>query len=315
MAITSAGYPKIGASDGQIDATEWATLAETLGADYGVVGSSSWVVTPVTTSGVARTVSISAGTGYGRGIYDVSTTPVQVQAPTLGTGTTLRWDTVVAHRDWTTPATTFTVLPGTGNANVAASRATSPGNVDDQPIALIRLESNTGFPTQVIDLRKWNAKSQYANDLRAIVDPDVGDMVADAGGARWQYTMVGGSLTRVRVGTMNRFQRTGENVTGIAAAAAQAPLSVVEIHGFWHGFTSPSGRSELSDTIVFDLPFSSLLDLQLSQIHKPPVASAPNFSEFSSTNTTFQAVWRETVTAGTAPSTERAFRWHATGVL
>lgn len=316
MAITSAGYPKINGNTGQVDAAQWAKQFEVMGADYGVVGPNSWVVTPVTTAGVARTVSISPGPGYGRGVYDVlSDAPVQVQAPALGTGTTVRWDTVVAHRDSTVPGTTFTILPGNGTQNIAASRATSPGNVDDQAIALVKLESNTGFPTQIIDLRQWNSKLTYVYDLRAVVDPELGQEVVDSAGTRWRYIMQGGSMTRVRVGQQVRFQRSGTDINGIATPAAQAPLGTFMLTGLWHSFTTVSGRSELSDPITFDVPFTSLLSLTWGQIHKPPVLSEDRLAVISSSGSGFQLGWINTVATGSATSTERGFYWTAIGVL
>lgn len=140
MAIISAGYPRISPDrPASIDAIQWARMASHLGAEYWVGGTTDWAVRPV--SGADRTVTVGVGTGGGHGVQDEVTEPEQVQFEPLNSGT--RWDTVVARRDWANSETTFVALRG-GTAGAIASRATEPGAVDEQPVALCQLQSVTG---------------------------------------------------------------------------------------------------------------------------------------------------------------------------
>src|SRR5690625_446458 len=140
MAIISAGYPRISPDrPASIDAIQWARMASHLGAEYWVGGTTDWAVRPV--SGADRTVTVGVGTGGGHGVQDEVTEPEPVQFEPLNSGT--RWDTVVARRDWANAETTFVALRG-GTARAIASRATEPGAVDEQPVALCQLQSVTG---------------------------------------------------------------------------------------------------------------------------------------------------------------------------
>lgn len=165
MAITSYGYPN------QIDSVQWARLTEELGAAYGVQDAADWKVTVV--AGPDRTVAVAAGTGWGRGILDVNSAAVNLQHATVASG--VRYDTIMAHRNWSTPATTFTIVQGTSTAAVSASRQVGPGTVDDQPLALVQITAGSTVPVIVADLRTWTSKVLTVNDLRALVDPRLGD--------------------------------------------------------------------------------------------------------------------------------------------
>lgn len=166
MAISSSiGYP------GTVDAVQWASLTEELGAAYSVVSKDDWKVTVVT--GPDRTVSVASGTGFGRGVMDVNSAPVNLQHASVSSGT--RYDLVCAHRNWSTPATTFTIVQGTSAAVIPAARAVSPGALDDQPLALVRITSGSTIPVIEADLRTWPSKIITVNDLRALVDPRLGD--------------------------------------------------------------------------------------------------------------------------------------------
>lgn len=187
MTITSYGYPAVGASSGNIDAVAWSQLQEELGVAYSVQGLSDWAVTVV--AGLDRTVAIAAGKGYGRGVFDVNSAPVNVQLDTVaGTGT--RWDLIVARRNWTTPVTVFTKVNGTAVAGIPTGRNVGPGALDDQPIALVQITGGQTAPTAVIDLRTWASKVTTTNDLRALVDPRNGDeaVVSDV---RYRYVSPG----------------------------------------------------------------------------------------------------------------------------
>lgn len=145
MALTSVGYA------GSVTSADWADLTAAFGAQYGVLGAGDWKVTTV--AGQDRTVSIAAGSGFGHGILDTTDAAQTVQLGTVGSGS--RWDTIVARRTWSTPATVLMAVQGTSTQGLAASRQANPGVVDDQPIALVQVTAGQQLPTSVVDLRCW----------------------------------------------------------------------------------------------------------------------------------------------------------------
>lgn len=166
MATTSTGYP----TPATIDSVNWAKISESLGAAYSVAGDPDLKVT--VTPGVDRTVTIDAGTGWGRGVQDVLSPAVTVQLPVVASGT--RWDTVVLRRTWGTSLTTFVGLTGTATQAVAASRLTNPGVQDDQLLALVQITAGQQLPTAVIDLRTWSSKVYRAKSLLAFPNAPLG---------------------------------------------------------------------------------------------------------------------------------------------
>lgn len=181
MTITSYGYDTVdGINEGQ-----WAAIADRLGSAYSVDGATDWKVNAVT--GLDRTVSIGLGAGCGRGVRDVlSGTPPTLQSAIVGSGS--RWDTVVLRRDWTTPVpggtSSFVMLTGTATQAVSASRLsspTTPGNVDDQLVALVQVTAGVQVPTVVIDLRSQASKVHRAATLLAFPGAALGTEVVVAG--------------------------------------------------------------------------------------------------------------------------------------
>jgi len=147
MAITSVGY------DGSINESQWARLIPLVGSShYGVAGTGDWKVTSHPT--MDRGVRIATGTGWGHGVMDTSDATVSLQGASLGSGT--RWDMVVARRNWSGVGgnTTF-ILIGGSSSKALPSRNTSPGTLDDQPIALVQFTAGQTAPTQIVDLRCW----------------------------------------------------------------------------------------------------------------------------------------------------------------
>lgn len=107
------------------------------------------------TTGADRTVRLQGGTAQGWGIRDTeSSSWVDVQLGSIGSGS--RWDLVVLRRDWSADETTVEVVQG-GSSRAIPSRNTDPGVVDDQPVALVRVEAGESWVTDVVDLRCWAA--------------------------------------------------------------------------------------------------------------------------------------------------------------
>ena len=152
MTITSLGYPG-SISAGQV-LSAW---RQTFAGDYGVIGAGDLDVTAV--AGVDRTVSIAAGTCFGKAVRDVMSAAQTVQLTTCSSGT--RYDLIVVHRDSSgSGATTMTYVTGTTSITAAiGTRKTFEANAtqDDQPIALVPVVGGTGGGVlgTIIDLRCW----------------------------------------------------------------------------------------------------------------------------------------------------------------
>jgi hypothetical protein len=142
MTITSFGYA------GTVEAAQWARLAPYgVGYEYGVMNRESW---RPTIGGGTRQVQIAAGVGFGKGVMDESSAVEIMSFSSVPTGS--RWDLVVARRTWATKTTQFVVVPG-GSAKQLPSRQTNAGVVDDQPIALVRVQASQASVQEIVDLR------------------------------------------------------------------------------------------------------------------------------------------------------------------
>jgi hypothetical protein len=147
MAITSVGY------DGQVTEVQWALMIAAVGsADYGVIGIGDWNVVAHPTT--AQAVNIAPGSGWGHGVYDTSDSTVTVQCPTISSGT--RWDLIAVNRNWQGAggATTFGYVQGT-SAQAMPAYTSDPGNIDNQPLALVQWTAGQTQPTAIVDLRVW----------------------------------------------------------------------------------------------------------------------------------------------------------------
>ena len=142
--INSFGYAgTIGPND------VWAAAQAILGARYTVAGAGDARVTPV--SGGTRQVTVAAGSIGGYGVLDQITSDVTVQLPTVASGT--EWFLIVARRTWgVTQATSLTYIDA-GTTPSLPTRNTSPGTIDDQPLALVPLTAGFTAPGAPIDLR------------------------------------------------------------------------------------------------------------------------------------------------------------------
>lgn len=142
---TSVGY------GGVVDETKvgpW--LVDVGGAEYGVGGPTDFMVTPVASAD--RTVQISLGNAWGLGVRDTLPAPLNLQLPTISSGT--RWDLVVVSRSATGPGGTTSIdsLTATPAGDIPVGRT-----VLQQPLALVQLTYGQSIPTAVIDLRVWQA--------------------------------------------------------------------------------------------------------------------------------------------------------------
>jgi len=154
MAVTfiSNGYDTT--STNPYTESAWAEAHPAIGlARYQVRSSMDWKVTAV--AGLDRTVSIAAGRGAGHGVTDKTVENETIQLDTIASGS--RWDLIVCRRDWTPTAgeSKFMKINGGATAVIPGGRVVGPGNIDDQPLALVQVTAGQTQPTAVIDLRTW----------------------------------------------------------------------------------------------------------------------------------------------------------------
>lgn len=160
MTITSIGYA--GTID-EVNEAEWSRIS-VLGAEYSVgrgtddaATVSDCKVSAVT--GVDRTARVPAGALWGKGILDDNDANIDIPLAAVGAPGS-RWDTIVARRNRTTQATTIIALQGTAARAISANRLvgwteSGSGPVDDQPLALARLDYNSTAIGELVDLRCW----------------------------------------------------------------------------------------------------------------------------------------------------------------
>lgn len=173
----------------------WADAHPSIGsASYGVRGATDWKVTAV--SGQDRTVSIAAGRGFGFGVTDETVANETIQLDTIGSGS--RWDLIVVRRDWTPTAgeSKFEKVNGGATAVIPGGRLSDAGNIDDQPIALVKVTAGQTQPTGLLDLRTWTG--------------DGGGLVANHDLVRSYMDAAG---TRVNINGLDWLRRVGANDT------------------------------------------------------------------------------------------------------
>ncbi|WP_457948319.1 hypothetical protein ACTAQI_20365 [Pseudarthrobacter sp. alpha12b] len=193
VAFTSKGYDTT--VDNPYTEASWAEAHPVIGsATYGVRSPLDWKVTAV--AGQDRTVSINAGRGFGHGVTDKTVDNDTIQLATISSGS--RWDLIVARRDWTPTAgvTKFEKVNGGATATIPGGRLYGPGNIDDQPLALVQVTAGQTQPTAIIDLRTWTG--------------DGGGLVANHDLVRSYLNQVG---TRININGVDWVRRVGENDT------------------------------------------------------------------------------------------------------
>lgn len=149
MAISSKYF------DGPVTEADHAKYINYIGRrKYGVIGSGDWRVTNSTSGD--RTVNISAGSGWGCGVMTTSTTgeTLSLAAPS---GATDRWHLIAIRRTWSGAggSAEFVSIQGSSSKIIPAGMSNTPGTVDDQPIALVRVRGGQSSIQEIVDLRVW----------------------------------------------------------------------------------------------------------------------------------------------------------------
>lgn len=213
---------------GSVDEANWSTLAPHLGVEYSVHDASDWNLTAVPTSD--RTVSISVGTGTGKGITGITTTTVQKTLSSVPSD--YRWDLIVRRRDTSGAGgtSTFEVIEGTSDPNaVFALRETfgDSSTVDDQPLWLVRVDAGSTNITAIEDVRVWQGNS---------------GAVAKSDYVRQYLTAPG---TQVMIGT-DLWTRTVSGVDNTVAwrkAPLLAPVNLLGAGSVLDGGSVPAGSA------------------------------------------------------------------------
>jgi hypothetical protein len=134
--------------------------------------------------------------GFGNGVTDKTYENETIQLDTIATGS--RWDLIACRRDWTPTAgvSKFVKVNGGATAVVPGGRLLGPGNIDDQPLALVQVTAGQTQPTGFIDLRTWAG--------------DGGGLVAAHDLVR---SFLGQTGTRIWINGVDWIRRSGANDT------------------------------------------------------------------------------------------------------
>jgi hypothetical protein len=217
MAYISVGY------DGIVNEVQWAEMVKKVGnCDYGVLGVGDWKVTAVT--GADRTVSIATGKGWGHGVYDEITSNVTLQLDSVSSGS--RWDLIAVRRNWngTGGATTVVKINGSATKEIPGNRAKGPGTVDEQPIALVRVQSGSTTIQEIVDLRCWSGNGgTFAMDLLALTYLDSVASTVTINSETWSRQIGAGSaITWIKAIDMGKIPLFGVGAPAPGNAAAPA---------------------------------------------------------------------------------------------
>ncbi|WP_190264885.1 hypothetical protein [Glutamicibacter nicotianae] len=199
MAIVSIGY------DGTVDETQWAQMVSKVGvSEYGVDRAGDFATSIIAGD---RAVAVAPGTAWGMGVLDVSDSAVSVLLDSVTTGS--RWDLIVLRRDWTPPggSTVIAVVKGSSAQQIPSGRNMgTPGVLDDQPLALVRVMAGSTAVQEIVDLRVWsrNGGMLFAkHDLVRSYTGAIGTEV-NVDGILWQRTVgVNSAAVWQRVGTVS----------------------------------------------------------------------------------------------------------------
>lgn len=140
----SAGY------EGTVDEPQWSDLlAMSGGRQYGVGGPDDWAAS---VGGADREVRLTPGRGFGYGVRDKTTGDASIALPASASGSV--WHLICVHRDWQANQSQFDSIAGSSDRRIP-TRDTTPGEVDDQPLWLARIDAGKSQVQELIDLRVW----------------------------------------------------------------------------------------------------------------------------------------------------------------
>jgi len=154
VTVTSYGYPDLITGVATVDSISWSGIWEHNGHMPIVETSASWAGSTVTGYTGVR---VAAGTGSGKGIYDVSDATVDVPLP-AASGSSKYW-VIVARRNWSTGKTTFERVGGGTTNALPSGLNNSPGFLHDTPLHFWRVNVGSVVPVFVDDYRVSRAQA------------------------------------------------------------------------------------------------------------------------------------------------------------
>jgi hypothetical protein len=147
-----AGAPESYGYPGSVNAAvlaDW--LTRVAGARFSVGGKDDWKVS--VQGNLDRGIRINGGIGVGDSVMDVFPDYETLSLPAVASGS--QWFLIARRRNWSTPATTNSVvIPGTAERKLP-NRSDSPGQESDQALALVRVQAGDTVVKEIIDLRAW----------------------------------------------------------------------------------------------------------------------------------------------------------------
>lgn len=257
MAVTianSVGY------EGTIREPDWARLMiHAAGRRYGVVAPSDWKVTP---GAADREIRIAPGMGFAAGVLDRTDVEVSLTLPAPASGS--RWHLIVARRDWQANASSFDSIPGpTGSASIP-SRSVEPGTLDEQPLALVRVQAGQSQVVEIRDLRVWvnNGGAFAVDDLVRQYVSSLGTSLM-VNGVTWNRVLDA-------LGTAQWVRSPVQRQTGTAEGAASG------------GIVPRNGAVTLASFAVpGEIPAGALLHVRGDvEIYVPPASQSDNFAGY-----------------------------------
>jgi len=301
MTITSKGY------GGTVDYADWAVMTAHFGARYSVFGAESF---QAAVGSGDREVTLLAGSAAGPGIYDVSNATVTVTGASVSAGS--RWDLVALRRDWAAETTTPVIITGTSTRALPAGRQTAIGDVDDQPLWLVRFAAGQTAVQELIDLRCWHGPGgMFAKDLLVRDYLDKVGTVVRVAGVDWQRNLNSvGTEVWERRGAPVAHEMLGNPLTGITVPSTPIAAGALLVKtGMVNTFTTTAFGNEYSNEVVFDSPFpNACLTVQVTEIHVSSAVASGRFALDIVAANRFRVVY-----PGSTSVTNRAFLWSAIG--
>lgn len=220
--VNTAGF------EGTVNDERWARLVPRAGsAIYGVAAAGDCKVTVTTGDRTVKVARTTAGTGgcWGWGVFCDFTADTNLQlASTSGT----RWDLIVLRRNWSTKTVTPAIVTGSATRGLPR-RETTPGTLDDQPLALVRV--NGSSIAEVVDLRCWAGNG--------------GVLAADE--LALNYLDAVGSNVDIGVHTFKRRLNGTSNPVWIKSVAGQTQVYQADA---WMNGAIPIGTSADTNTVT-----------------------------------------------------------------
>lgn len=252
---------------GTVQTATWAQMAGK-GVRYAVLGAGDLEVRVGTGD---RGIRVMAGSAWGDGILSTFDSATNLQANPVVSGT--RWDTVVIRRTWSpesnpTGTARLMVLSGTSQRAISSNRKNQPGTEQaDQPIALVRVASNSTQVQQVIDLRvlcgETGVPIAFAEEALQYLD-GVGSHVT-IGRETWVRTINSSgspAWTTARMEGIALFDRAGA-MPGQGVSVPAPSSNFLMQAGSWSGSLNNQGNARIN----FPTPFpNGLLTMTASYV-------------------------------------------------